>query len=256
VAVLAARVATTALSLWVDTGTRPVTTPIRPHAVVTPPRPDTAAVLASLGQVAPSAEDRGTRPSLRVWGVAMHGDERLAVIASADGTQHLHRSGDVVSGATIVDVTWEGVTIEADGRRLLLPLETRPAGDADAPAPPPRPEARTREIRQVSADSYLVDRALLLGEAGNMSSLLAQLRAVPEVEAGEPIGFRVFSIAKQSIFRQLGLRDGDVVRRVNGTTIHDPTALLSFLQGLGDETRIALDLRRGGQPATLVYDLR
>jgi general secretion pathway protein C len=187
----------------------------------------------------------------------MHGDERLAVIEDASGTQRLHRAGEIVDGATIAEVTWDGVVLEARGRRTRLPLETRPDDAVAATEPSPAPPATpAEEIRQVSADSFLVERDLLLGEVGNMSALLAQLRAVPEVEAGEPIGFRVFSISEDSIFRRLGLRDGDVVRRVNGSTLHDPAALLTFLQGMGNESRIALDLVRSGEPATLVYDLR
>lgn len=256
VAVLAALVVSAAASLRMSAQGRPDTTPIPPRAIHTSPVPETAAVLAALGRAAPTDGDAAS-PSLRVWGVAEHGDERLAVVADASGTQHLLRPGDAIDGATIAEVTWEGVTLVADGRRMHVPLERRPPDAGDAPAAPSAPvEAPTREIRQVSADSFLVDRAFLLGEAGNMSALLAQLRAVPEVEAGAPIGFRVFAISDDSVFRRLGLRNGDVVRRVNGTTLHDPAALLSFLQGMGDESRIALDLVRAGRPSTLVYDLR
>jgi type II secretion system protein C len=257
VAALAALVVSAATTLWVDDGARPVTTPIPPRAITPTPLPDTAVVLAALGRANAAPAEAGPRAGLHVRGVALRGDDWLAVIADADGTQHLRRVGDVVEGATIVAVTWDGIMLEADGRRTHLPLETQPPADAEAPRPVATPSAPpARDVRQVSADSFLVDRAALLGQVGNMSSLLAQLRAVPEVEAGEPIGFRVFSIAKESIFRRLGLRDGDVIRRVNGTTLHDPTALLSFIQGLGNESRIALDLVRGGKPATLVYDLR
>jgi hypothetical protein len=43
---------------------------------------------------------------------------------------------------------------------------------------------------------------------------------------------------------------------VNGNILHDPAALLAFLDGMGDASRIALDLVRSGHPTTLVYDLR
>lgn len=256
VTMLAALVASTAVSLWIDEGATPPTEPIPPRTAPEGPLPDAAAVLAALERTPASPAPDAGPTRLRVWGVAVHDDERLAVIEDASGTQRLHRTGEVVDGATIVAVAWDGVTLETRGRRMHLPLETQPRDDAPAPASPPAAAAPTPEIRQVSADSFLVDRTHLLGEVGNMSGLLAQLRAVPEVEAGEPIGFRVFSISDDSIFRRLGLRNGDVVRRVNGSTLHDPTALLSFLQGMGDESRIALDLVRGGEPATLVYDLR
>lgn len=258
VAVLAALVVSAGTSLWIDGRTPVVTTPIAPRQGASARLPDAATVLAALGTQ--PAADGDARPSLRVWGIAARASERLAVVEETGGPQRLCRVGDVVAGATIVAIDWHGVTVEADGRRQHVPLETRPRADVPAaaatvPPPPATPQASSR-IRQVSADSFLVDRTLLLHEVGDMSGLLAQLRAVPEVQDGEPVGFRLFAIAEQSIFRRLGLRDGDVVRRVNGSTLRDPAALLSFLQGMGHESRIALDVVRDGRPSTLVYDLR
>jgi general secretion pathway protein C len=85
---------------------------------------------------------------------------------------------------------------------------------------------------------------------------MTQLRAVAEVEDGRPAGFRLFQIQQDSLFRRLGLQDGDVVQRVNGQAIGDPAALLGFLGRLRTEPRVALDIRRGTSRRTLVYDLR
>jgi general secretion pathway protein C len=76
------------------------------------------------------------------------------------------------------------------------------------------------------------------------------------VSEGRPIGFRLFQINPQSVFARLGIRNGDVVQRVNGSTLADPASLLGFLQRLQNEPRVALDIVRSGQPHTLVYDLR
>jgi hypothetical protein len=38
--------------------------------------------------------------------------------------------------------------------------------------------------------------------------------------------------------------------------VHDPAALLRFLERLGHEPRVALDIVRADAPRTLVYDLR
>jgi general secretion pathway protein C len=143
-------------------------------------------------------------------------------------------------------------------RPLKLALESeRRGGAAPAPLTPSAPaEATTASIRRTSEDTFIVERRQLVGAVDNMSGLLTQLRAVPEVEDGRPIGFRLFEIADASVFRDLGLRDGDVVQRVNGTVLADPASLLGFLQQLRNEPRVALDIVRGGTARTLVYDLR
>jgi len=69
-------------------------------------------------------------------------------------------------------------------------------------------------------------------------------------------GFRLFQLKDESLFHRLGLENGDVVQRVNGNAVGDPTALLGFLSRLRTEPRVAIDVVRGGTPRTLVYELR
>src|SRR2546426_89230 len=82
------------------------------------------------------------------------------------------------------------------------------------------------------------DRVTLEGDGGEEVLELAPPAAAPSAET------------------PLGLRNGDVVERVNGTQVGAPTALLAFLQRLRTEPRVALDIVRGDTPRTLVYDLR
>jgi len=202
----------------------------------------------------------GPAPTLRLWGVGMHGERAYAVIEdAATGEQTLQRVGDAVGDARITAITWDRVTLTGPDGEHALVLTTEPtAGDAGAgerPAEASRaaPDAR---VRQTGPDSFIVDRRALTGAVDNTSGLLTQLRAVPEVTDGRPVGFRLFQINPESVFARLGIRNGDVVQRVNGTTLADPVSLLGFLQRLRDEPRVALDILRAGRPHTLVYDLR
>src|SRR5438094_808403 len=125
-----------------------------------------------------------------------------------------------------------------------------PSAPAEAAAPP------YDRIRRTAENAFIVDRREVTGAVDSMSGLMTQLRAVAEVREGRPAGFRLFQIRDDSLFAKLGLRNGDVVERVNGTQVADPTALLAFLQRLRTEPRVALDIVRGDAPRTLVYDLR
>jgi general secretion pathway protein C len=197
-------------------------------------------------------------PALRLWGVGMHGTQAYAVIEdAATGRQALHRVGDEIGGARVAAIAWDHVTLRSpDGERTLT-LTAEPAAregaEPEFEVPPAAPDA---DVRRTGPDSFIVDRRALTGSVDNTSGLLTQLRAVPEVADGRPVGFRLFQISPESVFTRLGIRNGDVVQRVNGTTLADPASLLGFLQRLRDEPRVALDILRAGQPRTLVYDLR
>ena len=221
---------------------------------------DAYAVIASADLFGSQRDDREEGATdLRLWGIGLDGDDAWAVIEADDsGEQRLYRIGDEVDGARIAEIHWDRVLVRRGAHRLTLTLERPRREDAAPPVPPPAApvDASRASIRRASEDAFIVDRRELVGAVDNMSGLLTQLRAVPEVEDGHPIGFRLFEIAGESVFRDLGLQDGDVVQRVNGAVLADPASLLGFLQRLQDEPRVALDIVRGGTARTLVYDLR
>jgi general secretion pathway protein C len=195
---------------------------------------------------------------LRLWGVGLFGGEARAVIEDvAARRQDLYRVGDEVGGVRIAAIDWDRVTVTRGGVEETIALSPTPAtAIADAePAPAPAP-ADTPPIQRTSANAFVVDRRELAGTFDDMSGLLTQLRAVAEVQDGRPVGFRLFRIRDDSIFTRLGLLNGDVVQRVNGNTVGDPAALLAFVQRLRSEPRVAVDIVRGGEARTLVYDLR
>lgn len=205
-----------------------------------------------------AAARSGPAPALRLWGVGMFGARAYAVIEdTATGHQALHGVGDEIGGSRVASIEWDRVTLRGpDGERTLA-LVTEPAApEGVKPGLEPPPAAPDSEVRRTGPDSFIVDRRALTGSVDNTSGLLTQLRAVPEVADGRPVGFRLFQISPESVFTRLGIRNGDVVQRVNGTTLADPASLLGFLQRLRDEPRVALDILRAGQPRTLVYDLR
>ena len=90
----------------------------------------------------------------------------------------------------------------------------------------------------------------------NLSTLFTQMRAVPSIKEGQTQGFRVFAIRRNSLFQQLGLRNNDVVQRINGMELTDPTRAMGLFEELKGETRLSVDVLRGGQPRTLTYEIR
>lgn len=240
--------------------------PVEAAAAPVAPAPLAAYAVITERDVFNSAGSAGSAPgthatrsgALRLWGVALEGAEARAVIE--DTTTHhqdLYRVGEAVADARVAAIDWDRVTLTGPRGEETLELSAPAAGE---PAPvettPTSTAAAADRIRQTAENAWVVDRRELAGAVDNMSGLLTQLRAVAEVREGRPAGFRLFQIRDGSLFARLGLKNGDVVQRVNGTAIADPSALLGFLQRLGHEPRVALDIVRADAPRTLVYDLR
>ena len=207
---------------------------------------------------APTTRNAKDAP-LRLVGVGFQGGEaRAAIEDTRTHRQDLVRVGDSIGDARLTAIAWDHVVLTGSGGEAVLdlsPAPSRPPAAADA-VEASAPAARGAAIRQTSPTGFVVDRRQLMGTLDDLGGVMTQLRAVPDVQDGRAAGFRLFQIKDESIFRRLGLQNGDVVQRVNGQAMADPASLLAFLQRLRTEPRVALDIRRGVERRTLVYDLR
>jgi general secretion pathway protein C len=111
-------------------------------------------------------------------------------------------------------------------------------------------------VRKIGEGRFMVDQREIASSTENLSQVLTQARALPYMEAGKTVGFRISEIVPGSIYEKIGLLNGDVVQRVNSQDVDDPGRFFQMYQGLKDEKRISIDLLRNGQRQSLNYDVR
>jgi general secretion pathway protein C len=63
-------------------------------------------------------------------------------------------------------------------------------------------------------------------------------------------------VKPQGIFGTVGIRNGDVLLRINDFPIDSPEKAIQSFVSLKGQSRIKLDLVRDGQPTTFTYDIR
>ena len=111
-------------------------------------------------------------------------------------------------------------------------------------------------VRRMSEGKFMVDQREVAASTDNLSQILTQARALPYMEQGKTVGFRLSEIVPNSIFEKIGLQNGDVIQRINAQDVDDPGKFFQLYQGLKDERAVAIDLLRGGQKQTLNYEIR
>lgn len=119
-----------------------------------------------------------------------------------------------------------------------------------------KPGVNGNGVRKVSDGKYMVDQREVLASTENMSQILTQARALPYLEQGKTVGFRISEIVPGSIYEKIGIRNGDVIQRVNSQDVDDPAKFFQLYQGLKNERNITIDVMRGGQRQTLNYEIR
>lgn len=78
-----------------------------------------------------------------------------------------------------------------------------------------------------------------------------QARVIPRDVGGRVEGVKLYGIRRRSLPAALGLRNGDVVLRVDGKAIAGPDWLPTHLEQLEGADALTIDIERRGQPLTL-----
>jgi general secretion pathway protein C len=175
--------------------------------------------------------------------------------------QDLYHVGDVILGeAKLVAVSRNKVYLERDGKREILEVYEEPKVKARERAGGGRPRKVSipegAGIRRLSANRYRIPREDLSNAFDNMSQLLTQVRMVPNFTDGEPDGFKLLSIKAGSLIHRSGLRDGDIIKRVNGIEIESPETAFEVYEQVKNEPTITVEIVRGGRRRTFTYEVR
>jgi general secretion pathway protein C len=80
-------------------------------------------------------------------------------------------------------------------------------------------------------------------------------RIRPYFAIGKAAGVRIDRIRDESIIRKMGLRDGDIIKGVNGFGLHSPTKVFEAYRRYKNDSLIQLQLIRDEEPITLTYNI-
>jgi general secretion pathway protein C len=220
----------------------------------------------SLPQVqAPPAEPPPIDLHLRLLGTSIQTKDKpwAIIMDERNNQQALYRlDDDIPDAGKLVTIEKARVFVEVQGKRIALEIPTDPmpdSPDADLPVrpgvgitrrggPPPVPRIHRRR-----GNHFVVPRSDVESSLSNMMPLLTQMRALPDPDDK---GFKLSEIQPDSIFQQMGLRDGDVVSAINGQPLTDPTQAIELLNSLRDQNSVGISIVRAGHPQQFTYDIR
>jgi general secretion pathway protein C len=204
-----------------------------------------------------------TKCNGKLWGVVVHNDDASSYAIIEEGSTHkqdVYRVGETAGGCgTLKQVEWDRVILNRDGRDEILELanaQPRAVAAVAAVAPVPSPAAATDpHIQKVSENEYNIERSEVDGALDNMNQLFTQIRAVPHFDGGQSTGFRLFAIRQNSIFDNIGLRNGDIIQNINGSDINDPAKALALFGDLRNQRQISVRILRNKDPMTVTYNI-
>ena len=205
---------------------------------------------------APVRASLGLAARLRLIGL-VSGDQRFAIVEELASKQQMlyHLHDEILDLGEVSEIRRNGILIRQGNLEELLELaqSENPAVAGGSPGTVPsgtQTQAAGVPLRKV------IDRREVEQAMGDLPKLLSQARAGPYMVNGAINGFRLDYIAPTSFYEKIGVQAGDVLQRVNGVDIRDPSTMLNLLQQLKNEQIVKLDVLRNNQRSTITYELR
>jgi type II secretion system protein C len=178
-------------------------------------------------------------------------------------TENIFKEGERVGESKIVKILMDKVIFEYDGKNITLNLENKSIGTplivskeetSKITISPKVPETPKIPENIITMD---VDYSKTINTLINDRNLIENLNLIPNVNEGKVEGFRVLNLPENSIPYQYGLRNGDIVRRVNGIVIDSiNTAFNIYNQIKNSNVQIVtVEILRDNKPILLTYRL-
>lgn len=222
---------------------------------------------------------------LLLQGTALgNGNEPMAIIQDRTNQQQklLHLHDRVPNVGELVSIEKTRVLFQAGGQeewlelamladldqaRRIPPLPESIQGRLPALSQPARSIQLASLTRMVSPTSVVtspgsnrpiqvIDRRELVKALSDIPLLLLQAQPVVSMVEGRFNGMLLEAVRADGLYAQMGLQSDDVLKRINGMELRDPSMVVAALQQLKDERRVKLDIVRNQTPRTLTYDIR
>jgi len=101
-----------------------------------------------------------------------------------------------------------------------------------------------------------ITRAYISEQTNNFSKLLSQARVLPYIQNGENHGFMISEISPHSLYQHIGLKNGDILQKVNGIAITNVAQAIQMYQTLQNKPTIDLELMRNGAMLHIHYNIQ
>jgi general secretion pathway protein C len=168
--------------------------------------------------------------------------------------ERVFRLGDMVFDAgRLAEVRKESAYIVINNKKveLLTPMTPPVSPQTNNPQ-----QGAPTAVASTGAGSYAIDQRALNAALDNPAQAMSDARLLPSQKDGRVEGFRASEVKPNGVFAMIGIKNGDVLLRLNDFPMDSPDKALQSFIALKGQSRLKLDIVRDGQPQTFNYDIR
>ena len=138
----------------------------------------------------------------------------------------------------------------------LRPEDADPTMSVDTGSGPPLIDESLAAFVQCESDSHCkVEKAWLEALLADPAAAAKQTRIVPKTEGEKPIGIKLYGIRPGSLPKAIGLKNGDLIKSINGYAMGSLDEMLEAYAKLRRETKLTLEIERRGVSLTHTVEI-
>ena len=171
--------------------------------------------------------------------------------------ERVFRLGDMVFDAgRLVEVKKDQAFIVINNKKVELLTPMTPPAASSNPAVQPTAAGGNVAVASTGAGSFVIDQRALNAALDNPTQAMTDARLLPSQKDGKVEGFRASEVKPNGVFAMIGIKNGDILQRLNDFPMDSPDKALQSFIALKGQSKLKLDLIREGKPATFNYDIR
>jgi type II secretion system protein C len=171
-------------------------------------------------------------------------------------TVGLYRVGDTVATARIETIEKDIVVLLDGGQKKTLSLWTSESKQNGSEHKLAYSSNADESLRTAGADSIVMPKPVERAEQTNIDTMLRKAVIQPVSVNGQTEGLMITGVEDTAIAKKLGLKDGDVIRVVNGQRLTGKQQAYQVFKKAGAQPSVDLELSRGNNIKTLSFPLK
>lgn len=201
-----------------------------------------------------------TELKLKLWGtIAGDAEKSFAIIEDeSKREQNVYKINDTVQNATLKMILTDKVVLSVSGKDEVLQLQKRSSGSSSTTS------GSSSSLRTASSSSsssattttrISLRRAQVNSAMENLTDLMTQITIKPYNEDGVE-GLSLSNIKANSLFRRMGLRNGDVLVAVEGQALTSVDQAYQLYENLKSSDSASVEINRRGRSRVIQYRIR
>lgn len=169
------------------------------------------------------------------------GDSSAAIIEDKKTrSQGLYRIGDSIQNGLVKKILRGNVVLKVGDKDEILTMDESTMSNGSNS----KSETPNTTERPVPKSTHTIRRDDIDKALANINDLLSQANFRPHFKDGEADGVAITSVKADSIFKKMGLRNGDIIKGVDGNELNSDEDLFGLVNDLKSAPEVSLEILR------------